>query len=43
MKRKIRYSIEWFPRKAPFFAIGFEQGDFRIYLWIVEIVFWRSF
>ena len=43
MRKRLRCDVKWFPRKAPYFAIGFEQGDFHIYLWFVEIEFWRSY
>ncbi len=43
MRRRIRMSIDWLPRRWPYFAIGFEFGEFRLYLWIAEIKIWRSY
>ncbi len=43
MKRRLRMSVDWFPRRLPYFAIGFDLGEFKLYLWIVEIEIWRSY
>ena len=43
MKKRMRCDVKWFPRRAPYFAIGFDMGEFRLYLWFVEIEVWRSY
>lgn len=43
MKIRLRCDVKWFPRRAPYFAIGFDMGEFRLYLWFVEIEVWRSY
>lgn len=43
MKLRPRIAVEWFPRRWPYFAIGFDRGEFHLYLWIVEIEIWRSY
>ena len=43
MKRRIRFSVEWFPRRAPYFAIGFDMGEFKLCLWLVEVEVWRGY
>lgn len=43
MKRRLRMSVDWFPRRWPYFAIGFDRDEFHLYLWIVEIEVWRSY
>ena len=43
MKLRPRISVEWFPRRAPYLACGFDMGEFRLYMWFVEIEVWRSY
>ena len=43
MKKRLRCDVKWFPRRWPYFAIGFARGEFRLYLWFVEIDVWRSY
>lgn len=43
MRRRIRFSVEWFPRRAPYFVIGFDMGEFKLYLWLVEVEVWRGY
>lgn len=43
MKKRLRMSVQWLPRKLPYFGIGFDLGEFRLYLWIVEIEIWKSY
>ena len=42
MKKRFRADVHWFPRRAPYFAIGFEAGEFRLYLWFVRVEIWVS-
>lgn len=37
MKKRLRCDVKWFPRRAPYLACGFDMGEFRLYLWFVEI------
>ena len=43
MKKRMRCDVKWFPRRAPYLACGFDMGEFRLYLWFVEIEVWRSY
>ena len=43
MRKRLRFDVKWLPRKAPYLAIGFEMGEFWLYLWFVEIEVWRSY
>ena len=43
MRKRLRFDVKWLPRKAPYPAIGFEMGEFRLYLWFVEVDVWRSY
>jgi len=43
MKQRTRVSVQWFSRRWPYFAIGFDLNEFKLYLWIVEIEIWRSY
>lgn len=42
MRNRLRFDVKWLPRRAPYFAIGFDSGEFRLYLWVVEIEVWRG-
>ena len=37
MKKRLRCDVKWFPRRAPYIACGFDMGEFRLYLWFVEV------
>ena len=43
MRRRMRMSVDWLPGRWSYFAIGFDFGEFRLYLWIAEIKVWRSY
>lgn len=43
MKKRLRCDVKWFPRRAPYIACGFDMGEFRLYLWFVEVEVWRSY
>jgi hypothetical protein len=43
MRKRLKFDVKWLPRKAPYLAIGFDRGEFHLYLWIVEIEVWRSY
>lgn len=32
MRLRPRIAVEWFPRRWPYFAIGFDRGEFHLYL-----------
>ena len=32
--------MKWFPRRWPYFAVGFDRGEFWLYLWFVEVDVW---
>ena len=42
-KRELKVLVKWLPRRLPYLACGFDMGEFRLYLWIVEIEVWRSY
>jgi hypothetical protein len=41
MKRGLRFDVEWLKRRWPLFAIGIEDNEFILRLWIVEITVWK--
>jgi len=43
MRNKLRFEVKWLPRRAPYFAIGFDSGEFRLYLWVVDIEAWWGY
>ena len=43
MKKRLRCDVKWFPRRRPYFAVGFDRGEFYLYLWFVEVDVWRSY
>jgi hypothetical protein len=43
MRLRPRINVDWFPRRWPYFSIGFHRGEFHLYLWFVEIDVWRSY
>lgn len=43
MRKRLKFDVKWLPRKAPYLAIGFEMGEFRLYLWLVDIEVWWGY
>ncbi len=41
MRRSWQFDVEWFKRRWPLFAVGIEDNEFILRLWVVEITVWR--
>ena len=41
MRRGWQFDVEWFKRCWPLFAVGIEDNEFILRLWVVEITVWR--
>lgn len=41
MKRGWQFDVEWFNRRWPLFAVGIEDNEFILRLWVVELSVWR--
>ena len=41
MRRGWNLDVEWFKRRWPLFAVGIEDNEFILRLWVVEISVWR--
>ena len=43
MRKRWFCEVQWFKRRWPIFSIGFDRGEFWLYLWFVEVDVWRSY
>jgi hypothetical protein len=41
MRRGWQFDVELFKRRWPLFAVGIEDDEFILRLWVVEITVWR--
>ena len=41
MRRGWQFEVEWFKRRWPLFAVGIEDNEFILHLWVIEITVWR--
>lgn len=41
LKRGWKFDVQWFPRRCPYFAIGFDCGEFHLCLWVVDVTIWK--
>lgn len=41
MKRGWQFDVEWFTRRWPLFAVGIDNNEFILCLWVVDVTIWR--